>query len=102
MFWKSQADSIEKGALVISGAAVIGSILGILKNTLLAARFGASRDLDIYFAAFRVPDFLYGILVFSSLSSSFMPIFSRAIKNGKDDVWSLVSAVFSVFSVLFV
>ena len=101
MFWKTQGSSIEKGALIIGFATIVGSILGILKNTVLAAKFGASRDLDIYFAAFRVPDFLYSLLVFSSLSSSFMPIFAKAIKNGKNDAWSLVSGIFSVFSAFF-
>ena len=95
MFWRSRESSIEKGAMIIGLATIIGSILGILKNTVLAARFGATRDLDIYFAAFRLPDFLYSLLVFSSLSSSFMPVFAKAIKNGKDDVWSMVSGIFS-------
>ena len=101
IFRKSREDSIEKSALIISLATIIGSILGILKNTVLASNFGASRDLDIYFAAFRVPDFLYSLLVFSSLSGSFMPIFAKAIKNGKNDAWSLVSGIFSVFSAFF-
>ncbi len=101
IFGKSRENSIEKSALIIALATIVGSILGILKNTVLASKFGASRDLDIYFAAFRVPDFLYSLLVFSSLSSSFMPIFAKVIKNGKNDAWSLVSGIFSVFSVFF-
>lgn len=89
------------GALVIGGSTIIGTILGLLKNTLLAAKFGASRELDIYFAAFRVPDFLYNLLVFSTLSSSFMPVFARAIKKGKAEVWEMVSGVGTVFSLFF-
>ncbi|OGY40421.1 MAG: murein biosynthesis integral membrane protein MurJ [Candidatus Brennerbacteria bacterium RIFOXYC1_FULL_41_11] len=101
MFWKSKETSIEKGALTVALVTIVGSLLGVLKNTLLASKFGASRDLDIYFAAFRIPDFLYGLLVFSSLSSSFMPVFAKAIKNGKEDVWSLISRIFSIFILFF-
>lgn len=101
MLWKSEGVSIEKGALTVALVTVVGSLLGVLKNSFLAAGFGASRDLDIYFAAFRIPDFLYGLLVFSSLSSSFMPVFAKAIKNGKEDVWAFVSKVFSAFLVFF-
>ncbi|MEW5805329.1 MAG: murein biosynthesis integral membrane protein MurJ [Patescibacteria group bacterium] len=95
------SQSLETGALIIGGSTLIGTLLGLLKNTLLAARFGATRDLDIYFAGFRIPDFLYSILVFSALSSSFMPVFARAIKKGKQEVWEMVSAIFGVFSLFF-
>ena len=81
MFWKSKETSIEKGALTVALVTIVGSLLGVLKNTLLASKFGASRDLDIYFAAFRIPDFLYGLLVFSSLSSSFMPVFANLLEK---------------------
>ena len=84
IFGKSRENSIEKSALIIALATIVGSILGILKNTVLASKFGASRDLDIYFAAFRVPDFLYSLLVFPvcpALSCRFLPKSSKTEKT---------------------
>lgn len=89
---------LEAGALAAGGATIIGSLLEIFKNALLASRFGASAELDVYFAAFRVPDLLYGIFILSILSVSFFPVFSRTLLTGKERAWRLVSALIAFFS----
>lgn len=86
--------------LIVSLVSVAGSLLGIVKNSFLAARFGAGIDLDLYFAAFRVPDFLYGIFIFSALSSAFLPVFSQLILQGKERVWQFLSNLLLIFSLV--
>lgn len=83
---------------MVGGATILGSALGILKNILLASRFGASAELDVYFAAFRIPDFLYSVFIFSTLSASFFPVFSRVLAAGKEQAWKLLSALIALFS----
>ena len=93
-----ETKSLESGALVVFATTLIGSILGIVKNILLASQFGASIYLDIYFAAFRIPDFFYNIFVFGALSSAFFPVFSETILKGKEETFKL----FSFISVIFI
>jgi len=93
-----ETKSLESGALVVFATTLIGSILGIVKNILLASQFGASIFLDIYFAAFRIPDFFYNIFVFGALSSAFFPVFSETILKGKEETFKL----FSFISVIFI
>lgn len=65
------------GAAVILGAASLASRgLGLLRDRLLATGFGAGSDLDIYYAAFRIPDFLFNILIWGAISAAFIPVFS--------------------------
>jgi putative peptidoglycan lipid II flippase len=90
--------TVERGAVIISIVTALGSLLGLLKNSLLGARFGAGTELDLYFAAFRIPDFLYNIFVFSTLSSSFLPIFSDLINQGKERLWEVLSSLMTVFA----
>jgi len=47
-----ETKSLESGTLVVFATTLIGSVLGIVKNILLASRFGASIYLDIDVAAF--------------------------------------------------
>ncbi|OIO50071.1 MAG: murein biosynthesis integral membrane protein MurJ [Candidatus Brennerbacteria bacterium CG11_big_fil_rev_8_21_14_0_20_43_10] len=99
-FARFERKSLETGAFIVGGATIVGSFLGILKNSLLASRFGASASLDVYFAAFRVPDLLYNIFIFSTLSGAFFPIFSRVLLRGKDEAWKLLSSLMWLFSLV--
>lgn len=92
-----ESKSVEAGAYVLAGSGIFGGILGLLRNALLASNFGATRDLDIYFATFRIPDFIYNIFIFGALSAGFMPVFSKWIMMGKDKAWEFVSALMTVF-----
>ena len=49
---------MHEAAYVLGGAALLSQLLALVRDRLLAATFGASHTLDLYYAAFRVPDFL--------------------------------------------
>lgn len=67
--------SIMGGAIIIATASVVSRIVGLARDNLLAKYFGASATLDIYTAAFKVPDLLFNILVLGALSAAFIPVF---------------------------
>src|SRR3989338_673541 len=93
----------------ISGAAILlacsfffSTILGILRDRLLAGRFGAGEDLDIYFAAFRIPDFIYAIFIAGGLGAVFLPIFSQYFEKDKAEAWRIASYLFTAVFVFMV
>lgn len=96
----NESRSVESGAYILAGTGIFGGMLGILRDALLAAHFGATRDLDIYFATFRIPDFIYNIFIFGALSAGFMPVFSKWILAGKEKAWEFVSALMAAFFVV--
>ncbi len=51
--------SIHEAALLLALSSFAADVLGLVRDRLLAASFGAGRVLDIYYTAFRVPDLLY-------------------------------------------
>lgn len=95
-----ESRTVGNGAFVIALTGVIGAALGIIRNAILASRFGASVELDAYFAAFRIPDFIYSILVFGALTAGFIPVFNKQLQEGKERAWELASAVMNAFIVL--
>lgn len=95
-----ESRTIENGAMIVAIASVFGALLGIVRNAILASKFGATAQLDAYFAAFRIPDFAYAMLVFGALTAGFMPVFNKwLLGEGKERSWELASAVMNVFVV---
>lgn len=61
-------------------------ILGVVRNGLLSAKYGASETTDIYLAAFRIPDFLYGILIMGGIGAVFLPLFAEYMEKDRKTV----------------
>jgi len=75
--------------------------LGILRDRVLAGEFGAGSELDMYFAAFRIPDLLFNLLVLGALSAGFIPVFTTYLSN-KKKAWELVNIILNLIFVALV
>ena len=83
-FWSSlQSKTIGSAALLIAFAGIASRVLGFLRDRILASQFGAGDVLDAYYAAFRVPDFIYGFLVLGALGAAFTPVFTELLVENK-------------------
>ncbi|MBD3282268.1 MAG: murein biosynthesis integral membrane protein MurJ [Candidatus Portnoybacteria bacterium] len=91
-----KAKTIFSAAFILGAAALASRILGLVRDRLLAGRFGAGDELDIYFAAFRLPDLIYAILIMGAISSAFIPVFARYFKEKREDAWRLVDSLFNL------
>ena len=96
-------ENIHHAALWLGFFGILADILGLFRDRFLAGMFGASRSLDIYYAAFRVPDFIYTFMLLFTASTAIIPIFLK--KFGEKKEWSeelLGSAVLSFSLAVFV
>ncbi len=90
-------DGIASAAFLIAITSLASRFLGILRDRILAGNFGASESLDIYYAAFRIPDLLYNLLVLGALSAGFIPIFSSLIREkDKKKAWYLANNTLNI------
>lgn len=67
--------------MVLAAASLASRALGLVRDRLLATGFGAGSELDTYYAAFRIPDFLFQILILGALSAAFIPVFAGYLAN---------------------
>lgn len=89
--------SIAAAAFIISLAGVASRILGLFRDRILASTFGAGDILDAYYAAFRIPDLVYNLLILGALSAAFIPVFTQLIANDKEkEAWDLASGVLNL------
>lgn len=92
-----QSKTITLSAFIVGISYLISAILGLLRDRLLAGRFGAGIELDAYMAAFRVPDFVYNILILGGLTFAFLPLFSEYFAKNKEEAWRMTNYILNIF-----
>src|SRR3989344_3894877 len=101
-FLNTQTRSISIASLILAGSYLLSAVLGIFRDRLLAGRFGFGNELDVYYAAFTIPDFIALILVFGAISAAIIPIFSSYLVRSKDEAWRYISNLFNIFLVVLI
>ncbi|MCX6765962.1 MAG: murein biosynthesis integral membrane protein MurJ [Candidatus Moranbacteria bacterium] len=90
-------ESVTAAAFIIAAAGIASRLLGLFRDRILAAQFGAGDTLDVYYAAFRIPDLVYNLLVLGALSAAFIPVFTSLHSTEKeDDAWKLASGMLNL------
>lgn len=88
------------GAAVLLGATALASrVLGLIRDRLLAGTFGAGVELDVYYAAFRIPDLIFTFLVLGALSAGFIPFFTKHYAKKKAEAWDFTNNVLHIMGV---
>jgi len=93
----STAKSAKKIMLAVMGSRV----LGLVREIVLNAVFGAGKELDAFIAAFRIPNLLRDLFAEGALSVSFVTTFSKKMETeGKAAAFRLASLVISFICVV--
>ena len=89
--------NLHQAALVLGLSAVASQVLALLRDRIFAHIFGAGETLDIYYAAFKIPDLLF-VSVASLVSMTVLiPYFSKELKANRESARYFLNSVFSVF-----
>ncbi|MEN9558680.1 MAG: integral rane protein MviN, virulence factor [Candidatus Parcubacteria bacterium] len=96
--WRGETTQVTTAAFIVGAAALVSRLVGVLRDRVLASTFGAGDVLDAYFAAFRVPDFLYNLVILGALSAAFIPVFTQYLEKDRREAWRLAERVLSVVS----
>jgi len=94
---------LHQAAYILAFFAFGSQILAIVRDRLLAHNFGAGIELDLYYAAFRIPDLLF--VLFASVLSVYvlLPFVNKASQtHGSKAGAAILSQVFTLFLVAYV
>lgn len=100
-FLNSKTKTVTFAAILLASSALISRLLGLFRDNLLANLF-SKQQTDIYFAAFRIPDFIYGILITGGIVAAFLPIFSEYFRKNKIKAQLLTNNVLTFFLLLLI
>ncbi len=75
-------------------ALFLGQIAGLVRGIIVARTFGASPELDAFFAANRVSETLFLLVAGGALGSAFIPTFTGLLaRDEKAPAWRLAAAL---------
>jgi len=73
-------NSVRGASLILIVTLALSNILGVFRDHFLAQKIPTDR-LDMYFAAFRIPDFVFNVLILGSIAAAFVPVYSGVLKE---------------------
>ncbi|HKO34617.1 MAG TPA: murein biosynthesis integral membrane protein MurJ [Candidatus Limnocylindria bacterium] len=93
----STARVLATASLILTVAALASRLLGWIRLLVIGSQFGASRELDAYFAAFRIPDAIFQLVVAGALSAALIPVFASYRARGQEaEAWRLASSIINL------
>jgi len=93
---------LHEAAYVLAIFALLSSVLALFRDKLLAYTFGAGHQLDIYYAAFRVPDFIFALIGSLVSASILLPFFIDSFSRSHEEGKSFSDAIFTIFFMVIV
>ncbi len=97
----SQQNTVLSAATLIMIMIAASMVLGLIRQRVLASYFDPN-SLSLFFAAFRLPDAIFQVLVFGTFSSAFIPVFTKTLKEGEAKAWQLAGKVVSIGLAIFI
>ena len=90
----SRARTIGIASAIWAGSILVSRIMGLVREQVIGRTLGASRQADLYFASFTLPDFLNYLLAAGALSIVFIPIFLKYLERGeRERGWEAFSVI---------
>ncbi|HEV2528740.1 MAG TPA: murein biosynthesis integral membrane protein MurJ [Thermomicrobiales bacterium] len=88
---------ILRSAVVVLAALALTRLLGLVREVVIAARFGTGETYDAYIAAFRLPDLLFMVVMSGTFGTAFIPVFGGFLGTGRAEAaWRLANALLTL------
>jgi putative peptidoglycan lipid II flippase len=93
--------SVARSAGIVSLAIVASRVLGLVRDQIFAALFGANLQYDAFLTAFRVPNLFRDLFAEGALSAAFVTTFSQVLATkGDADAFRLSNRVTTALMLL--
>lgn len=97
----TRQNSILSGAAILMVAVFGSKFLGLIRDRLLVHNF-TTAEASVFFAAFKLPDLLFQLLIFGALSVAFIPVFTEYLhKKGEVEGFDFAANILNLSLVLF-
>ncbi len=100
-FFSKEYRGIDEAALLLGITTLASQILAIFRDRIFAHIFGTSATMDIYNAAFRIPDIIFALVGTFISFTILIPFFVNELKKDEKGQYakSFLDSMFSVFMV---
>ena len=77
---------ILRNSAILAFFSIISLLLGIFRDRILAQVVGVGPMLDVYNAAFRIPDLVYAVLLSVVSAATVVPFISKAAREKEEEL----------------
>ncbi len=92
-----EVSGLHEAAYLLAFFAFLAQLLALVRDRLFALFFGAGHVLDVYYAAFRIPDFIFVSIATTVSISVLVPFFIEKMEKNKEEGRTFIDHTFSVF-----
>src|SRR6266513_2209793 len=86
----NSGQGLARSATITATATLTSRILGLAREQVLAALFGAGNEMDAFIIAFRIPNLVRDLFAEGAMSAAFVPTFTRHLTlRGREAAWRL-------------
>src|SRR3954453_1003143 len=86
---------LPRGATILTILTIAYFLMRQVQNRVLANEFGLGTELDVYFAAVRIPEIALDLLVAAGLTAPFVPIYTQLRRDGEGQANEFARTVLS-------
>ena len=97
-----KSHTITGAAIVIGAASFISKMIALARDRIFAHYFGAGDVMDAYYAAFKIPDLVFNLLIVGALSAGFIPVFIDLINKDKKEAWKVTNSMINILGILLI
>jgi putative peptidoglycan lipid II flippase len=103
----NSANSVKGASVILVVTLLLSNILGMVRDHYIAQKIPTTL-LDAYYAAFRLPDLIFNLLVLGAIAAAFIPVFTTYIsKKEEKKAWHVTNSflnisilVLAIFSII--
>lgn len=95
--FNKEFSKIGEAAIVLAFFTLLSQLLGIFRDRFLAGNIGTGELLDVYYAAFRIPDLVFTLAASLVSVSILMPYFRSELLKSKKGAQKFINDTFTVF-----
>ena len=99
-FFNKEIDGLHEAAYLLGFFAFMSQLLALVRDRMLASTFGAGHALDIYYSAFRIPDFIFVTVASLVAISVLVPFIIEKVNVSAEESKKFVDNIFSFFFLL--
>lgn len=81
---EDRAGRVARSTLIVMGGLAGALVAGLVRQRIVAVKFGTSAILDAYTAANGIPELLFAMLAGGALAFAFIPVYSGFLSKGDE------------------
>ncbi len=91
-FFTKKQNSMSSAAFILMIMVVASGLLGLVRLRILYDRFTPDQT-GVFFAAFRIPNLLFEFLAMGTVTTAFIPVFTKFLSQGREKTGQVMASV---------